>query len=153
MVKGVLAGFWLIFVPTAAGIPFVKKKKDYTLGESFLAGLLLMLAVAQLLILPGIFRKLSLHLVTLLFAAVMGLCAAYGLYRFAGSAGSYGKRLRKSIPEISPWMWIAAGAILVQIGVCVYYAHMDADDAFYVATATTSVHTDSIFAYNPYSGA
>ena len=153
MVKGVLAGFWLIFVPTAAGIPFVKKKKDYTLGESFLAGLLLMLAVAQLLILPGIFRKLSLHLVTLLFAAVMGLCAAYGLYRFAGSAGSYGKRLRKSIPEISPWMWIAAGVILVQIGVCVYYAHMDADDAFYVATATTSVHTDSIFAYNPYSGA
>ena len=65
----------------------------------------------------------------------------------------YGKRLRKSIPEISPWMWIAAGVILVQIGVCVYYAHMDADDAFYVATATTSVHTDSIFAYNPYSGA
>ena len=153
MVKGVLAGFWLIFVPTAAGIPFVKKKKDYTLGESFLAGLLLMLAVAQLLILPGIFRKLSLHLVTLLFAIVMGLCAAYGLYGFAGSAGSYGKRLRKSIPEISPWMWIAAGVILVQIGVCVYYAHMDADDAFYVATATTSVHTDSIFAYNPYSGA
>ena len=41
----------------------------------------------------------------------------------------------------------------MQIGVCVYYAHMDADDAFYVATATTSVHTDSIFAYNPYSGA
>lgn len=111
-----------------------------------------MLAVAQLLILPGIFRKLSLHLVTLLFAIVMGLCAAYGLYGFAGSAGSYGKRLRKSIPEISPWMWIAAGVILVQIGVCVYYAHMDADDAFYVATATTSVHTDSIFAYNPYSG-
>ena len=135
MVKGVLAGFWLIFVPTAAGIPCVKKKKDYALGESFLAGLLLMLAVAQLLILPGIFRKLSLHLVTLLFAAVMGLCAAYGLYRFAGSAGSYGKRLRKSIPEISPWMWIAAGVILVQIGVCVYYAHLDADDAFYVATA------------------
>ena len=65
MVKGVLAGFWLIFVPVAAGIPFVKKKKDYTLGESFLAGLLLMLAVAQLLILPAlsvlllkIFRKL-----------------------------------------------------------------------------------------------
>ena len=83
MVKGVLAGFWLIFVPVAAGIPFVKKKKDYTLGESFLAGLLLMLAVAQLLILPGIFRKLSLHLVTLLFAIVMGLCAAYGLYGFA----------------------------------------------------------------------
>lgn len=153
IVKGVLAGFWLIFVPVAAGIPFVKKKKDYTLGESFLAGLLLMLAVAQLLILPGIFRKLSLHLVTLLFAIVMGLCAVYGLYGFAGSAGSYGKRLRKSIPEISPWMWIAAGMILVQIGVCVYYAHMDADDAFYVATATTSVHTDSIFAYNPYSGA
>ena len=29
---------------------------------------------------------------------------------------------------------------------------MDADDSFYVATATTSVQTDSVFQFNPYSG-
>jgi hypothetical protein len=48
-----------------------------------------MLAVAQLLILPGIFRKLSLHLVTLLFAAVvlaaLVLVVDFFLIRFLSS--------------------------------------------------------------------
>ena len=30
---------------------------------------------------------------------------------------------------------------------------MDEDDAFYVGTATTAVETDSLYAYNPYTGA
>lgn len=31
-------------------------------------------------------------------------------------------------------------------------AHMDADDCFYVATATTDVYTDTIFEVDPYTG-
>ena len=49
-------------------------------------------------------------------------------------------------------MWIAVAAIFIQIFIAAVYAHMDADDSFYVATATTSVQTDSVFQYNPYSG-
>ena len=43
--------------------------------------------------------------------------------------------------------------ILFQLVVVVLYAHMDEDDAFYVGTATTAVETDSLYAYNPYTGA
>ena len=35
---------------------------------------------------------------------------------------------------------------------CVFLAHMDADDAFYVAQATTDVQTDTIFEVIPYTG-
>ena len=43
--------------------------------------------------------------------------------------------------------------ILFQLVVVVLYAHMDEDDAFYVGTATTAVETDTLYAYNPYTGA
>lgn len=40
---------------------------------------------------------------------------------------------------------VAAILILLQLVAASFLAHMDADDAFYVATATTSVHTDTVF--------
>ena len=54
--------------------------------------------------------------------------------------------------ETSVYFWIAAVLIIFQLAVASFLAHMDADDAFYVATATTSVHTDTIFSINPYTG-
>ena len=48
---------------------------------------------------------------------------------------------------------MAGFLILIQLVVVVLYAHMDEDDAFYVGTATTAVETDTLYAYNPYTGA
>ena len=47
---------------------------------------------------------------------------------------------------------IAVLLILLQIAVCSLMAHMDADDCFYVATATTDVYTDTIFEVDSYTG-
>lgn len=58
----------------------------------------------------------------------------------------------KTHMETSVYFWIAAVLIIFQLAVASFLAHMDADDAFYVATATTSVHTDTIFSINPYTG-
>lgn len=131
---------------------WVKRKKDYTFGESFLAGIIFMFALAEILILPAIYRKLSLHFVTTVFAVIMGAAAVYGLWELRKDAKAHIRRIRRELPQVSFWMWIAATAILVQILIAVVYAHMDADDSFYVATATTSVQTDSVFQFNPYSG-
>lgn len=38
------------------------------------------------------------------------------------------------------------------MAMCVLLAHMDADDAFYVAQATSGVQTDTIFEIIPYTG-
>lgn len=42
--------------------------------------------------------------------------------------------------------------IMIQICVAVLYMHIDQDDAFFVATAVTSVETDTLFQYSPYTG-
>ena len=86
------------------------------------------------------------------FAVIMGAAAVYGLWELRKDAKAHIRRIRRELPQVSFWMWIAATAILVQILIAVVYAHMDADDSFYVATATTSVQTDSVFQFNPYSG-
>lgn len=152
LIKLVLAGIWMGLVPAVSGVIWVKRKKDYTFGESFLAGIIFMFALAEILILPAIYRKLSLHFVTTVFAVLMGAAAVYGLWELRKDAKAHIRRIRRELPQVSFWMWIAATAILVQILIAVVYAHMDADDSFYVATATTSVQTDSVFQFNPYSG-
>ena len=55
--------------------------------------------------------------------------------------------------EFPPELVVVGILILFQLVVVVLYAHMDEDDAFYVGTATTAVETDSLYAYNPYTGA
>ena len=152
LIKLVLAGIWMGLIPAVSGVIWVKRKKDYTFGESFLAGIIFMFALAEILILPAIYRKLSLHFVTTVFAVIMGAAAVYGLWELRKDAKAHIRRIRRELPQVSFWMWIAATAILVQILIAVVYAHMDADDSFYVATATTSVQIDSVFQFNPYSG-
>lgn len=52
LIKLVLAGIWMGLVPAVSGVIWVKRKKDYTFGESFLAGIIFMFALAEILILP-----------------------------------------------------------------------------------------------------
>ena len=47
----------------------------------------------------------------------------------------------------------AVAIILLQTGAAVLGVHYDDDDAFYVATATTAGDTDTIYGFNPYTGA
>lgn len=152
LIKLVLAGIWMVLIPAFAGVTWVRKKKDYTLGECFLAGIMFMFALAEILILPAIYRKMSLHFVTVVFAVIMSVFALYGLWKLNIDREMHIVRIKRELPQVSVWMWIAVAAIFIQIFIAAVYAHMDADDSFYVATATTSVQTDSVFQYNPYSG-
>ena len=131
LIKLVLAGIWMGLIPAVSGVIWVKRKKDYTFGESFLAGIIFMFALAEILILPAIYRKLSLHFVTTVFAVIMGAAAVYGLWELRKDAKAHIRRIRRELPQVSFWMWIAATAILVQILIAVVYAHMDADDSFW----------------------
>ena len=114
--------------------------KAYTL----LAGYTLLFAITELLSLTMIFTKQPLHVLTVTYGVVAGVLA------FLGARSLYKKRQKN---RISPELVVAGILILIQLIVVVLYAHMDEDDAFYVGTATTAVETDSLYAYNPYTGA
>ena len=127
-----------------------------------------------------IFTKQPLHLLTATYGVTAGVLAFLGVWSLykkrqketGKCAGTYcSKRAEESDvfkPQIgnssglksflqkngiSPELVVAGILILFQLVVVVLYAHMDEDDAFYVGTATTAVETDSLYAYNPYTGA
>lgn len=150
--KGLLAAFWLIVIPTAAGVPFLRKKTTYTPGECFLTGYLFLFAAAEALTLPTILLKAPLHVLVWCCAAVALAMALLGIFCFRKQPLPSAAQIKERIRGTSPFFWCALILIAVQIAIVVLYAHFDADDAFYVATATTSVETDSIFVVNPYTG-
>ncbi|MFR3947579.1 MAG: DUF6077 domain-containing protein [Ruminococcus sp.] len=151
-----------------------------TCGEYLLAGYTLLFAITELLSLTMIFTKQPLHLLTVTYGAVAGVLAFLGVWSLykkrqketGKCAGTYcSKRARRvrcfqaadrkffrfekflQKTGISSELVVAGILILFQLVVVVLYAHMDEDDAFYVGTATTAVETDSLYAYNPYTGA
>lgn len=156
IIKGLLAMFWLIFVPIAAGATFFRKKKEFTLAQSFLTGYLFLLALAQILTLPMLYLKLPLHILTYSYGGCILLMALYGCVclkqRLPDNIGNIRTSAVKFVRGHSLCFWLALILIALQLGTLVLTAHFDADDSFYIATATTDVYTDTIFSVNPFTG-
>lgn len=162
--KGLLAGFWLILVPAASGAMFLRKKEKIAFSESFMAGYLFLFASMELLVLPMIYLKMSLHvlvriyggLLILAFLTGLGLLCKRSLDRKRKKKNRKNpdirERVRQKIKETSPWFWMAGVLILLQIAAVSMTAHFDADDAMYVGAASTAVETDTIYSVNPYTG-
>lgn len=150
MIKMLLAGLWLLAVPWFAGCVVLVKSRKRSSGMCFLAGYLFMFSVMEIMTLPMIYAKLSLHILKYSFAGIMGIMALLGVIVLGRKRKNFDTAEKKV--RISVYFWIAGAMIFAQLLVASFLAHMDADDAFYVATATTAVHTDTIFSVNPYTG-
>ena len=155
IIKALLAVFWLVLIPTASGAFLLRKKQQASPGEQFLFGWLFFFAAAELLTVPMLFLNVPLHVLTLAFATITVLAAAAGvsvIHRKARTGTHYPQRPQKWLRTASPFLFAALLLIALQVFVVVRYAHLDADDALYVAASTTAVQEDSIFQVNAYTG-
>lgn len=150
VVKGILAAFWLLLVPTVSGSVILQKKQSRTPGECFLAGYAFLFALFELLTLPMMYLKLPLHILAGTYAVLLLLVLVYGCVRLLKGWRGW---IRRGFSGVSLYFWIAAAVIFVQILTVVFFASMDADDSFFVGVATTSLHTDTIFSIDPHTGA
>lgn len=148
--KGILAIFWLMAVPASAGYLFMGGKKNNGIGECFTGGYLILFSLMELLTLPLTWIKAPLHILTIAYGSIALILGIAGVIRFWKQKEQ--RNYVRSEQKLSVYFWIALLVIAAQIVMCVLLAHMDADDSFYVASATTDVHTDTIFEINPYSG-
>ena len=137
-----LGRIWTVKIPRYRGNPL----------SAWLFGWLTMLALYQVISIPFMMIRTSLTLLTRCFLAAAVLLCIYSLV--CGRSWQAEKRwacsLRKHISLIAV---ITGLCILCQ---CVFVArmqHRDDDDAYYIATSTTTVETDSLFRYSPYTGA
>lgn len=148
-IKGLLALFWLVAVPFAAGIPFLQKKQKCMAPEYLLVGYLVLFSVTEVLTLFATWKKLPLHLLTMGYGGISLILSVVGIFCFAKNKRHLSDIFAKNT---SVYFWMAVLVIVFQTVMCVFLAHMDADDCMYVANATTSVHTDTVFQINPYTG-
>ncbi len=150
--KILLAAFWMVIMPSTAGVLFVSRKANASWAESMMCGWLFMFALAEVLILPMMWFQLSLKALTITYGVLVLLTASLGmadmiLKRWIFSESS------KILKKASVWFWIALALILLQIIYATLNAHFDADDAFYIGTASTDMATNTIFSISPFTGA
>ena len=145
---------FLLVVPFLTGTLLTRHfntDKD-SLLLSWVSGFILMMGSAEILILAGTCFKVSFHVVYILFYV---LCAAGSVLALVQNGQRIlemckaGLRGLRGIPLIAV---VACLLMLFQVGVYTFGIHEDADDAFYVATAATTVESDSIFQVNAYTG-
>ncbi|MCF0133866.1 MAG: hypothetical protein HUJ72_08370 [Blautia sp.] len=152
IMKGLLAVFWLLFVPCFAGALFNCKKAEWSFGENYAMGYLVLFALMELMALAATFFGTPLHILTIVYGGSIALAAVLGAAASIIRAESFGGSVKKRFAGSSVWFWMAVIVILIQVYIIVRYAHMDEDDSFFVATATTSVYEDSLFRVDPYTG-
>lgn len=156
-INWIFAVLWLLLVPAAAGMVLTRyTNKGKSMYFAVVCGYAGLFAMAQILIVPGIFLGASLTVVVWIYRAAALAAAAAGLVlnfrnlkeKAVGMLRN--KKAMKTSERIL--MLIAVMLVAVQMAVAAIMVHYDADDSFYVATASTSVYTDSIFKYDPYTG-
>ena len=77
MIKMILAAFWLLVVPAAAGAPFFRKKEIYSVRNCFLTGYAFLFAVMEILTLLMIWLGLPLHILTVCYGG-LGVIMGWG---------------------------------------------------------------------------
>lgn len=144
---------WTGICPLLVGCLWTRKWKNYN-GNVLLAyfcGLVSMLFLFEVLAIPMVFLKCSLGQLRWIWGGcVLALCVlSVVLHRSFAQQRSWIRQMGKRMNLV---MAAALVCIALQAGYVTEKQHIDEDDAFYLATATTAAETDSLFRYNPYTG-
>lgn len=151
--KMLLVYFVVFVVLELLGMLYTQwRKEENSIALNFIAGLFLAFAIFEVLAIPCIFTYQKFHVFAGWYGGVLLLLCVISLIWNCRKIPEFFKEKiggRKKIPVI---FIIAILLILFEMFMYVHFAHIDDDDAFYVATAVTTLEEDSMFAINPYTG-
>lgn len=119
---------------------------------NFTAGLFLSFAVFEVLAIPCIFTYQKFHVFAGVYAGVLTLFCVVSLALNYKKILEFLKGFKRNHQKTPLILGVAILFILLEMFMYVQYAHIDDDDAFYVATAVTTLEEDSMFVINPYTG-
>lgn len=155
VVKIVLTFFLLIIIPFLVGnsvlICYHLKK---SIKFRFIYGWIFLLAIFEVLVVPMTFLGESLTGLTWIYCSIvltMGVITSVWCW-LKKDTGIKQRNSRLHIGRINIYGIISIGLLAVQLIVAVFGVHMDADDAYYIGTANTSIATDTLFVVEPDTG-
>ncbi len=142
-------------IPFAVGMLYTgwQKERENGVIQNWVAGMIILFAVFQVLAGPGTCLKLHFTTVSALYLAACIVLCVISVWinrgRFRDICGKLADTLRHM-----PWITIVMLLVIgFQIYMYVFYMHTDEDDAFYLATATTTLQENSLYQIDPYTGA
>jgi hypothetical protein len=141
-------------VPYLLGMLFTRffLKKEQRLCANLVLGYIMIWAFLQVILIPSIYLKLPFHVIRLIVGILAGVLSVASLIVNGRRIWELVKSARKSLGRKH---WILAAAIVLIAAQTCYISRTvlgDDDDAFYVATASTAVETDTLMEINPYTG-
>lgn len=154
VVRAILFSMAFLILPFLIGMlynRFVTKCITEILSN-WISGFILCLGYFELLVLPSILFRISLTTLSTIYVLSLLIVAVISLWVNRTSAKELGQACVKKMKETPLLALLPVVLIALQVYVYVAYVHADADDAFFVATSTAAVETDTIFQYNPYTG-
>lgn len=150
----VLMFFMLVVIPYFVGnnlIAICNLKKSNRLG--FIYGWLVLLAIFEIIVVPFTFLSRSLIELTWIYSiivlAVGVISTIWCLLKYNINSKSCFKFKYK---KVSIYGVISIGLLALQLVIAICGTHMDADDAYYIGTANTSIATDTLFVVQPDTG-
>jgi len=154
ILEAVLILLWFGLVPYSIGMTFtgfMKRERD-SFWMNVLCGYAGMFAFFEVLSLPLIFSRQPFHILKYSYGLIMLLWAGVSLFVNRKRIGRMTIGRIRKLPKV-PWtIYLAVVLVAFQIGVYLFGMATDLDDSFYVASATTTLHTDEMFTISAYTG-
>ncbi len=144
---------YLGLIPLILGMLYTRFSEEdrYSLILNYASGLIIMLAVMQLVAEPMIRSNATLTKVTNRYMlAILVLCMISLVLNLPLLAKRVTSLVHRSLPS---WpAWIAAALIVAQAITLSVNEHIDEDDSFYITMATEAYQTDEMYIQDTYTG-
>lgn len=153
--KALIAILAIFIVPELLGMLILRFWKDQknNIILAFVLGYIVEFAIGQLVSIPLIFKGGTLTELVNIYVSIIGGLA---ILSFIINIWRIVEILKELISNIKTMPILLSILLIVLIGmqllVFVKYGYINDDDAYYVATATTSVQTDTLFKYSAMTG-
>ncbi|KAB1438261.1 DUF6077 domain-containing protein [Candidatus Galacturonibacter soehngenii] len=146
---------WNLIVPILIGYlitKFMKSDDKNNIAINFLIGFIVMLGIFQPITLIAIYLKVSLTFLTMLVKLVWGTLSIVSIVINHKRIFVTMSHVTIVLKKFNIYLFGALLLIMLQGYSYIAYEHIDDDDAFFVATATTAVANDNLYVKSPYSG-
>ena len=155
VIRAILFCIAFLTVPFLVGMLYNKFVTKNITGiiSNWVSGFVLCLGYYQILVLPGIWFKIALSTLTAVYMVSLLIASVASIFVNRTAIKDVGQVFMKTIKSTPIVVVLPIVLIAFQVYMYTAYVHTDADDAFYVGTATTAVETNTVFQYNPYTGA
>ncbi|MFA9376824.1 MAG: DUF6077 domain-containing protein [Lachnotalea sp.] len=155
MIKCLELVFVFFIIAIVVGSVPIRLMKDQSSGllKAIVYGNIMMLVIFEIIVIPMTIMGQSLTRLTQVWCIVIVTISIIA----AITAKGYLAKVIKRIPERCRSLTYLDGVVLVlifvQMFICVEFIFLHANDAYYVGMATTTLESDSLLKFSPYTGA